>query len=382
MNKRTILTFALIIFSIINAQQTESFESLLNEINNLPQNEKQEKAEQYFNTITSYPIVDGNTATFVVKGKYENDVKFSADFTDFTNPPKMEKVEGLDIYYYTKELANDARIEYYFYHGEKVFIDPLNPNKCWRWGSQASLLKMPKYKEPKYFSKLGRNVNGQILKDSLFSEYLGNKREVYIYLPVSYKSSSKSYPVLYTQDGDVYTGIVRLPYLADYMQNRNLTREFIIVSTTAIERGREYRDDKTSEYKQFFTKELIPHIEKNYRTERKKEGRTLLGYSRGGLISLDLISEYPNIFKTVIAQSPAIPPRDIISHFKDKHYDNRFIISVGVYEKRWLEDVRKLVKFLKANNVDVDYNENNEIHSVFSWGKWLEDILPELYSIN
>lgn len=238
---------------------------------------------------------------------------------------------------------------------------------------------MPEYKEPKYFGKLDRKLNGQLLKDSLYSNHLGNKRELYIYLPSSYKNSNKSYPVLYAQDGDIYTGIVRLPFLADYMQSKKLTSEFIIVSTTPIERGKEYREGKTNEYKKFFTKELIPYIEKNYRTISEKEGRSLVGFSRGGLISLNLISSHPNIFNTVIAQSPAIPPIDAISYFRDKQFDNKIIITIGIYEKRWLEGARKLAKFLNENKFNIDYSENSEIHSVYSWEKWLEDVLPELY---
>lgn len=131
MKKRIILIFLLGITSFLYAQQNTSFKSLLTDIKDLPQDKKSEKVESYFNSIKNFPIIDGSTVTFVVKGSYEKRLYFSAGFTKFREPAPMEKIEGLDVYYFTKELANNARIEYNYFHGEESFIDPLNPNKCW-----------------------------------------------------------------------------------------------------------------------------------------------------------------------------------------------------------------------------------------------------------
>jgi S-formylglutathione hydrolase FrmB len=48
-------------------------------------------------------------------------------------------------------------------------------------------------------------------------------------------------------------------------------------------------------------KELIPHIDKNYRTIPSRDGRALQGMSMGGFGAMRLALKYPDLFSSVVA---------------------------------------------------------------------------------
>jgi enterochelin esterase-like enzyme len=56
-------------------------------------------------------------------------------------------------------------------------------------------------------------------------------------------------------------------------------------------------------YMDFFTKELVPHIDSVYRTIKDKEHRAVMGYSMGGYGAIILPSKNPDIFQTGVSLS-------------------------------------------------------------------------------
>jgi predicted alpha/beta superfamily hydrolase len=134
-----------------------------------------------------------------------------------------------------------------------------------------------------------------IILTSVFSDILGEERELTIHLPRDYDSITL-YPVMYVLDGgyqdthiankfDVLTAagyapktiVVGIPNMSAKTRERNLTPPFM----------RNDNDDKDSEFGEadtflrFMESELFPFIENNYRASRL---RLLSGNSRGGLL--------------------------------------------------------------------------------------------------
>jgi S-formylglutathione hydrolase FrmB len=59
-------------------------------------------------------------------------------------------------------------------------------------------------------------------------------------------------------------------------------------------------------YSNFFLRELVPYIEKKYRTVPGREGRAVTGISMGGYGALRFAFAYPEMFSAVSAQSAAL----------------------------------------------------------------------------
>lgn len=122
-----------------------------------------------------------------------------------------------------------------------------------------------------------------------------NEREYGIYLPGSYdKDSLRTYPVLYLMHGGggAHTDWERqnhLSLVADRLAGSGETGEMIVVCPEGNQNNMMYFNaakdgDGTPDwrYEDYFFNELVPFIERSYRTRTDKGGRAIAGFSMGG----------------------------------------------------------------------------------------------------
>src|SRR5690606_27066809 len=159
---------------------------------------------------------------------------------------------------------------------------------------------------------------------SIYSKVLNEKRTYSVALPQSYsqtKFTPVSYPVLLLLDGEssfeFVEGIVK--FLSKGISAA--MPEMIVVAVHNTNRTRDYTptassiaspDDKKkilfqesgglTQFTQFITDELLPGIEKNFRTN---EFKILIGHSFGGLAVTNIFLNHPKIFKACIAIDPS-----------------------------------------------------------------------------
>ena len=111
------------------------------------------------------------------------------------------------------------------------------------------------------------------VKDSIYSEILNENRNLIVSLPEDYQSSNKLYPTLFLLDGN------ETSLLNTIVITRYLRAEIIIVAILNTDRDRDMMPLSTPTYKvdnpgaahflSFLEKELIPHIDKEYRSNRQ-----------------------------------------------------------------------------------------------------------------
>ena len=149
------------------------------------------------------------------------------------------------------------------------------------------------------------------------SEILQMDRKFAIYLPPGYDSSSRRYPVLYLLHGagDDQTGWVQfgeVQAIADKAIKENLATPMIIVMPDAKSVRQGYFNDinGTYRYEDYFFKELIPYIEKNYRVRAEKEFRAVAGLSMGGGGSFIYALHHPEMFSSACPLSAGIRSTD------------------------------------------------------------------------
>lgn len=164
------------------------------------------------------------------------------------------------------------------------------------------------------------------------SRFLGRPRTVRIYLPPSYDlEPRRRFPVLYLHDGqNVFTsagphcgfgwGNWALDTTVDSLCAAGRMREIIMVAVdNSRSRYKEYRGrlwpeaspargaaaDKTSDpadnkafenYAQFLIRELKPRIDREFRTLKTATNTGVMGSSLGGICSLSLAWEHPELF--------------------------------------------------------------------------------------
>src|SRR5262249_32456676 len=113
----------------------------------------------------------------------------------------------------------------------------------------------------------------------------------YIYLPPGYESSSKRYPVVYWLHGRNHTEAsdsYPIGYLSDGIAAGKLAPMILVYASGGSQTN--YCDSYDGKYKAETTviKELIPHIDKTYRTIPNRNGRSLQGMSMGGFGAMRL----------------------------------------------------------------------------------------------
>ena len=134
-----------------------------------------------------------------------------------------------------------------------------------------------------------------------------------VVLPSDYdkkEASGRRYPVIYLLHGltghfDNWTTLARL---ADHTAAMK-----VIVVTPEGENGW-YTDNQSKEnenYESYIVKELIPEIDKNFRTLARRDQRAIAGLSMGGYGALKFGLKYPNMFVLAGSFSGAIGVADI-----------------------------------------------------------------------
>jgi len=125
----------------------------------------------------------------------------------------------------------------------------------------------------------------------------------------------------------------------------------------------------SEKYLKMLKLELIPFIDKNYRTISKAETRGMLGASLGGLTSLYTGLQLSDLFGKVAGQSSAIQwDNQKIFHLFQEYplRDIEIYLDWGTYEG--LDSLsNRFVQLLEEKGYSVKYNVYNEGHS---WGNW------------
>jgi enterochelin esterase-like enzyme len=165
----------------------------------------------------------------------------------------------------------------------------------------------------------GSGVEGRLVYwTDVASAFLGPKRHVEIWLPPGYDADSSSrYPVLYMHDGQnlfdpriantgvdwgVDEAVVRLV-------RRGTIRPAIVVGVwNSAERGPEYSPwQGAPRYARFLIEELMPRVNREFRTLTGPAHTAVMGSSMGGLLSFYLVTHHPDVFGSCGCMSTHFP---------------------------------------------------------------------------
>jgi S-formylglutathione hydrolase len=156
----------------------------------------------------------------------------------------------------------------------------------------------------------GKGLEGNLSGDS-------PERDVSVYLPPSYNSDRRRrYPVVYflhgfTDSDAQWYGFqkhwINLPEVLNKAFADGRMREVIVVTPNAFTRfqGSMYSNSVTTgNWEDFVAKELVAHIDRQYRTIPQTASRGLAGHSMGGYGAMRIGQKYPEIFSSLYLLSP------------------------------------------------------------------------------
>ncbi len=157
----------------------------------------------------------------------------------------------------------------------------------------------------------------------LGAKYLSKPRDVLVLLPPAYESErGRRYPVLYLHDGSNVYIEWRIDETAKRLVEAREIEPVIIVLVpnggTTQDRLEDYTPTrpasppnarfggKADAYGRFLVEELKPLIDRQYRTAKDAANTGLGGASLGGLVTLYLGLEHPDVFGKLAVMSPSV----------------------------------------------------------------------------
>lgn len=193
------------------------------------------------------------------------------------------------------------------------------------------------------FHDLNAQQKNSVIIDSLFSNVLNEQRNIRIFLPIGYKSeTAKTYDVIYALDGETIASLVS--QIHNVNVGWGLMPKAIVVGLDnktlngVVQRNRDLTpthmnrfklSGKADNYVSFIKSELMPYINKNYRTS---ERNLLFGHSHGGTFAIYTLLREPNLFNTYIAADPSLWWDDeYISKLANKQLDNLSNLNTSLF---------------------------------------------------
>jgi enterochelin esterase-like enzyme len=191
------------------------------------------------------------------------------------------------------------------------------------------------------------------------SKILGEERVVHVSLPLNYGVARRRYETTYLLDGhvrqffDITVAAAGYDVVAD-LQHDYATPPQIVVGVDQIDRGADLGRNQEL-FTRFLVEELIPYIDREFRTNRY---RTLIGHSLGGRFALMTFCRAPGVFPAVIAISAAggdSTSADAVTRCLSTAFNapgtalRQLVLSAGDQEPRVIQGMERLRDFLRAN---------------------------------
>lgn len=192
---------------------------------------------------------------------------------------------------------------------------------------------------------LAQDLNGSVTIGNyikIHSDVLREERIVLVSLPEDYRKSEKTYPVLFKLDGDK-DNFLQASSAVDYLSDMtDDAPEPIIIGIENTDRYRDMLpDQKANSFIQLISTELIPFVNRNYRTNGF---RILSGQSLSSLFALYSFLEQPDLFDAYILGSFGLYKESLAVLFDNELKRNSQLRSLGK-------------KYLFVGNGKLDTNE-------------------------
>jgi len=204
----------------------------------------------------------------------------------------------------------------------------------------------------------------------VFSASMKKNIKTCVMLPDSYKKSSKKFPVVYLLHG--YSGNYA-SWAKDFKELKKQVDlyDFIVIGVDGNYSSWYFDSpiDPTYKYETYVTAELVPYIDKNYKTITSREGRAISGLSMGGHGALYLSIKHQDIFGAAGSMSGGVDFRP----FPDNWDIKKRLGTITEFPENWDKNtVVNMLDLLPNNSLkmiidcgvdDFFMNVNRDLHA-------------------
>jgi enterochelin esterase-like enzyme len=256
--------------------------------------------------------------------------------------------------------------------------------------------------------------HGTLTKNWYKSGVLGMDRRLYVYTPAGYETGKDKYPVFYLLHGaggdeDAWSNMGRACQIMDNLIAQGKAKPMIVVMTNGnanqaaaqneVPQPASSQQFSMADYQKYIgkfeeslVKDVIPFIEKNYRTYTDKDHRAIAGLSMGGGHTQTITNDNPGLFSYIGVFSMGImsfglQPQDAARIEAERDGKIEALKNSG-YKLYWIgcgkddflyQSVITLRNTLDKHNFKYTYRESTGGHTWANWRIYLSEFAPQLF---
>jgi len=334
------------------------------------------------------PIIENQTRLiFLAKDVDGQTPRVVGDFNAWAVTPqgydaaigKTTRIEGTSWSYLETTSYTNARLEYGLLFDKEYVSDPLNPRTVQAFAGPRSEVRMPFFTRHAEIDELGSAPAGEVIAETVDSRSLGGKRRVWFYVPPGYAAATDTlFPTVYVLDGANYVEKMDVPRVLDHLIANKTIPPVIAVFSEPADRQEEY--SRSPKWRAFVTSELVPMVDKRFRTFPAPDHRVILGSSLAAYGAVDLAVSAPSVFGLCAAIAPPAQTATVVSNQANARaaaVSIKFFVLGGVYDSM-IDGARLLRTTLDDYQAPVSYLEVSEGHNTNTFRAHLDDALRAL----
>lgn len=292
-------------------------------------------------------------------------------------------------------------------------IDPGNVQVRRDGSNYQSFFIVPGPESDLYFQK-NDVPHGTVTKIWYRSVVLGMDRRLYVYTPAGYEDGTQKYPVFYLFHGaggdeDAWTNMGRTAQIMDNLISRGKARPMIVVMTNGNanqagaqneippvpamgEQGMAAYQRYAGKFEEHLVKDVVPFIEKKYRTLNGMDNRAIAGLSMGGGHTQTITNDNPDMFGYIGVFSMGIMnrgPRNLDAlKLEQERITKLEALKKSGYKLYWIacgkddfvyDGVVTLRETLDKVGLKYIYRESTGGHTWANWRIYLSEFAPMLF---
>jgi enterochelin esterase-like enzyme len=265
---------------------------------------------------------------------------------------------------------------------------------------ESSGIEIPEGPEGDYY-RFNKNIpHGQIRSIQYWSDINGLERHINVYIPAEYeKNPNKKYPVFYLvhgwgEDENGWSIQGHMANIMDGLIESGKTVPMIVVMPSGDIKTNSDVREASGNITDIYVKNLIPFIDKTFRTYTDRQHRAMAGLSRGGMQTTSTVFANMDKFAWMGTfsgffmggfgprggETPSVETA-FNGIFKDAASFNKQIkllfISTGTEER----SPKEQVEALKAHGISniVFHESQGTAHEWLTWRRALNDFAPRLF---
>jgi len=337
--------------------------------------------------LSRYPAVNAETREAIFKVVAPTAQKVQVDLAG----KKYDMTKDTSGVWTCKSDPQVVGFHYYAILLDGVAVMDRNSEAFFGSNWESSGIEIPEGPEGDYY-RFNKNIpHGQVRSIHYWSDINGLERHINVYVPAEYEANpNKKYPVLYLvhgwgEDENGWSVQGHMANIMDGLIAAGKAEPMIVVMPSGDIKTNSDVREASGDVTEIFAKNLVPYIDKTFRTKTDRENRAMAGLSRGGFQTTRTVFSNMDMFAWMGTFSGFFVRGDAVDAFNGVFKDadafnskmNLLFISTGTEEQNPKDQVLEL----KKHGIDniVFHESQGTAHEWLTWRRALNEFAPLLF---